>query len=79
MLSMNSPTGRLWWIDAIKIDEWLYDGSLLLNVYMVIIIVFFLSCAFDYIRSWIVNIVVSSRPLQKLCNKFDRFYINGEK
>lgn len=79
MLAMNSPSGRLWWCDALKIDEWIYDGSLMLNVYMVIVMVFFITCIFDYIRSWIVNNILLTRPVQKFCDKFDRFYINGEK
>lgn len=79
LLAMNSPNGRLWWIDALKIDIWIYGDKLLLKVYLLCLLLFIVVVCIDHVRIFFVNRLMKNSMIIKACKLFDDFYIINER
>lgn len=74
LLAMNSPEGYLWWIDLLKVRDWIYGNNLLPKIYLLIIILFLFTVCIDHVRAFAVSRFMRIKAVARLCNAFDRFY-----
>ncbi len=74
LLAMNSPEGYLWWIDLIKVRDWIYGDHLLPKIYLLIIILFVFTVCIDHVRAFAVNRVMKIKRVTGICSAFDRFH-----
>lgn len=74
LLAMNSPEGYLWWIDLIKVRDWIYGDHLLPKIYLLIIILFVFTVCIDHVRAFAVNRLMKIKRVTGICSAFDRFY-----
>lgn len=75
LLSINSPSGILWWIEIFGVNQWIYGKHLMLKIYCLIIIVYLTTLLIGFLRSNLEKIIFSNKMISKLCKKIDDFYM----
>lgn len=79
LLAMNSPDGRLWWVDALKIDIWIYGDKLLPKIYLLCLLLFFIVVCIDHVRIFLVDKLMENKMIVRACKLFDDFYVINER